>query len=146
MYRELFDSLGPIFLHMIRENEKINPTGPNKTPRNYPDSMASELGKAAKNSLLNDNYERVIVNSRDKVREFEQKVLTTDFYNNSLVDTDLKDSQGQPLMENGERAKRVTAEHLRQELARVEGDNSVDSRVNYLKADKTGGISRLSLG
>ncbi|MFN3493290.1 MAG: hypothetical protein ACK40L_02160 [Hydrogenophaga sp.] len=46
------------------------------------------LQPSTQESLLNGNYERVIVDSRPKVREFEEKVLTDNFERTQLLPTD----------------------------------------------------------
>jgi hypothetical protein len=50
-------------------------------------SLVSKLTPEAREKLLNGNYERVFVEARPKVREFEAKVLTDDFEQTRLLAT-----------------------------------------------------------
>jgi hypothetical protein len=60
-------------------NEKWNET------RQIYSGLLDRLSGGARANILNGNYDRVFVAARPKVREFEEKVLTRDFYSNKLM-------------------------------------------------------------
>jgi hypothetical protein len=47
--------------------------------------LLDRLSEGARANILNGNYDRVFVAARPKVREFEEKVLTPEFYSNKLM-------------------------------------------------------------
>lgn len=47
--------------------------------------LLDQLSDGARANILNGNYDRVFVAARPKVREFEEKVLTTEFYSTQLM-------------------------------------------------------------
>jgi hypothetical protein len=51
-------------------------------------NLLSQLPPAAKHNVLNGTYERVFVQAREKVRDFENKVLTPQFHREHLMDTE----------------------------------------------------------
>lgn len=50
--------------------------------------LLNRLSEGARANILNGNYDRVFVAARPKVREFEDKVLTPEFYSTKLMSTD----------------------------------------------------------
>lgn len=54
------------------------------------DPILAKLSEGARNNILNDTYERLFVDSRKAVREFEQKVLTPEWAKQNLLDTDVE--------------------------------------------------------
>lgn len=50
--------------------------------------LLDRLSDGARANILNGNYDRVFVAARPKVREFEEKVLTPEFYSTKLMATD----------------------------------------------------------
>ncbi|MCY0387090.1 hypothetical protein OVY01_07555 [Robbsia sp. Bb-Pol-6] len=75
-------------------------------------------GNVVMTKILNDNYDRLIVGSREKVRFFENHVLTKDFKKNALSGTDVRDTKGNLFMGVDNRPiQRITPEFLRHERA-----------------------------
>ncbi|VVE12516.1 amidohydrolase family protein [Pandoraea anhela] len=56
----------------------------NETKKMYTEVLA-QLSPQAKENILNHTYENVISGARDKVRDFEEKVLTPEFYQKHLI-------------------------------------------------------------
>lgn len=67
--------------------------------------LLQALQPSTRELLLNGNYDRVIKGAREKVREFEDKVLTPDFIENALTATN---------------APEITARLLRDRLAEID--------------------------
>jgi hypothetical protein len=78
------DALAPASLDLWEETKTL-----------YKDVL-DKLPPSARNNLLNSTYERVFVNARENIRNFESKVLTPEFYKNNVLSSTGTDNQ-QPI-------------------------------------------------